>query len=1097
MSTGNYSHYTLVQASAGSGKTFRITEDLAQAIDEGKDPSRIIATTFTKDAAAELAGRISVKLVEKGKVVAAQEIDSALVGTVNSITDALVRRFALHNEISPELAVLSENAEKLAFDTACDEVLAAYWEAHRDLIKRVGYAGRRTVHGGLTEGQGVWTDSVKKLSQALRANAVDVNDRNDLEEHISKSQQAFADNFDLGNETGDIEEIVGRAKEAYDSLMEVINDDSTEEKWLGDEKLRKTSVTSLKKNHAKRTKIYQRLSANPAAVSWGEALKLTAGELVGGPKVTGPITTTFADEFPTGMGEITKLQTFRDDTFDIIRIAFEAARDCVNAYTEAKREAGLIDFTDQEARALKLLQDPHGEASEWIRESFDVMVVDEFQDTSPLQLAIFLKTGALVGDVRWVGDPKQSIYGFRGADPILMQTAAHAIEEGGGQQDSLSMSWRSSGIPLKLSNEYFSRAFADQTNVTLKINEARRERRRNIDHEGRISVWRNANAEAKVGLQLTVPIVKGIQELHAENPKQSIAVLVRSNADAEKVLAELRQAGIPATGKDVSVDEEVEAMLLVAGLRYCSDGSDRASLFELITLMPEHAAHATWFKELASAPDRKTRTELKNSWADDPSLAAVNEIARHIGQLTPSRAITELIDALDLRARIASSPSPAGRYDTLLGFLEQATIYESDREGIGKAATVSDFLRNFDAEQRLTNGKGVVARSSQEAGSVFVTTMHGAKGLGWHTVILGLKKSNDKLPPDVWTEPTDSGAFTLEAPLEGRHVMFWPYTLTAQKASKEHFLKTPLMKKREERTAEENKRLAYVALTRSKEHTVFVATEKRLDSHDPLDKNNVVLSTNDAEGTIAISSATTEPVTLPADFRTYSEDDESGAPVSNEQQRLLPEWRGESTRTAERKAARFAASLVTSAGWEDRADTAVVATLGARLVEHGEMDWNKVGDAIHTYLGTSYTALDEAAQLAHAEAILGRWGVSAIEAKDLVEAGRRWDAWLTENYPDAPRLTEVPMRYLADGQVAEGWIDMLLDTGDDTVVLIDHKSNPGNQKPAEFVKKHYLGQMATYRAALEAAGKRCDRILIHMPLAGAIVEVAFRDEPSA
>src|SRR5690625_6643703 len=69
---------------------------------------------------------------------------------------------------------------------------------------------------------------------------------------------------------------------------------------------------------------------------------------------------------------------------------------------------------------------------ETIAERYRVLAVDEFQDTSPLQLALFTELGALVDEVIWVGDPKQSIYRFRGADPDLMQAAIAAIEAGGG-----------------------------------------------------------------------------------------------------------------------------------------------------------------------------------------------------------------------------------------------------------------------------------------------------------------------------------------------------------------------------------------------------------------------------------------------------------------------------------------------------------------------------------------------------------------------------------------------------------------------------------------------------------------------------------------
>ena len=51
-----------------------------------------------------------------------------------------------------------------------------------------------------------------------------------------------------------------------------------------------------------------------------------------------------------------------------------------------------------------------------------MLMVDEFQDTSPIQLSLFVKMASLVDKVIWVGDPKQSIYGFRGSDAALIDT---------------------------------------------------------------------------------------------------------------------------------------------------------------------------------------------------------------------------------------------------------------------------------------------------------------------------------------------------------------------------------------------------------------------------------------------------------------------------------------------------------------------------------------------------------------------------------------------------------------------------------------------------------------------------------------------------
>ncbi|MDV7390557.1 UvrD-helicase domain-containing protein, partial [Arthrospira platensis SPKY1] len=85
---------------------------------------------------------------------------------------------------------------------------------------------------------------------------------------------------------------------------------------------------------------------------------------------------------------------------------------------------------------------------------------DEFQDTSPIQLEIFLKLSRLANQSIWVGDPKQSIYGFRGAEPRLMQAI---IRQTGGirPENILAHSWRSREDIVLLNNALFTRTFSD------------------------------------------------------------------------------------------------------------------------------------------------------------------------------------------------------------------------------------------------------------------------------------------------------------------------------------------------------------------------------------------------------------------------------------------------------------------------------------------------------------------------------------------------------------------------------------------------------------------------------------------------------------
>ena len=115
---------------------------------------------------------------------------------------------------------------------------------------------------------------------------------------------------------------------------------------------------------------------------------------------------------------------FQNDLFNYIKICFNAAIRSMEAYTLLKKERGLVDFIDQESLLLDALD--HTGIQQRFREQFKVLFVDEFQDTSPLQLSLFIKISSLVEKVIWVGDSKQAIYGFRNRDSPLLNTVTKA-----------------------------------------------------------------------------------------------------------------------------------------------------------------------------------------------------------------------------------------------------------------------------------------------------------------------------------------------------------------------------------------------------------------------------------------------------------------------------------------------------------------------------------------------------------------------------------------------------------------------------------------------------------------------------------------------
>ena len=132
--------------------------------------------------------------------------------------------------------------------------------------------------------------------------------------------------------------------------------------------------------------------------------------------------------------------------------------------------AGLLDFIDLEELCLRLLDYEPVRAS--LKERLDLVLVDEFQDTSPIQLELFLKLATLAKGSIWVGDQKQSIFEFRGADPMLMQSVIDAIKT----SDRLPKCFRSRPQLVELVNQTFESVFPKQgITEDIKLNPVRQE----------------------------------------------------------------------------------------------------------------------------------------------------------------------------------------------------------------------------------------------------------------------------------------------------------------------------------------------------------------------------------------------------------------------------------------------------------------------------------------------------------------------------------------------------------------------------------------------------------------------------------------------
>ncbi len=382
------SRVAIISASAGTGKTTRLAQLIHEAVAaKAARPEAVLATTFTNRAAAELAERARQTLLRDGEASAAHRLNAARVGTVNSVCGSIVRDFAFLHGVSPRVSVLAERkAEDEPIRAGSEALPRDLLNELEDLRSRLGPVRGRP-GGNASYGEWDWWEDVKRIMALARSNAI-APER--FGEFAQRSTQGLLELLGSPAMSGEaLDRVLEAALEGFRARVDLEADTTGKtEKAYG--------------------LVRFALARGVSKLTWSDWAGLA--QLDPGKK-----SQAIADPVREAAAAHDRHPRLRDDLRRAVKAVFDAAAYALGAYQEHKRGLGVIDFVDQETEALTLL---HDEAvREQLREEIDLVLVDEFQDTSPIQLAIFLQLSKIAPRSVWVGDPKQAIYGFRGSDP--------------------------------------------------------------------------------------------------------------------------------------------------------------------------------------------------------------------------------------------------------------------------------------------------------------------------------------------------------------------------------------------------------------------------------------------------------------------------------------------------------------------------------------------------------------------------------------------------------------------------------------------------------------------------------------------------------
>ena len=1060
-------------AGAGSGKTFKLTELLYLAIKEKEvRADEVILTTFTKAAAKEIRERARKKLLEEGMHEEAVQLNNALIGTVHSVAQQITSKFWYKLGLPAKSNVISAIDDDLVLNEAIVESISV--------------------------------DDEQEMSEICVAlhykNSFGTSDpdkwRTFLKDIIKKSRSYFIDDFTESKEKS-IEELhlVFHIPEDYDL--------NVDPKMLS-EKLSviKDLVTSDKPS-GKRTErldfIKEIENSDVATVGIAKILNWIAG-------LPAKNTKNAEVERYAEIAGFYAIKEVKGILLRFIELLFKNAGAVKKSYNELKKRRKLQDYNDMEFYFSKLLEQE--DVKNELKERYKLILVDEFQDSSPIQVKIFNELSNILNKSIWVGDMKQSIYGFRGSDTELVGKVLEDLNKGSSDcevKNELTHSWRSRSALVHLVNHLFVPVFESQgierDFIPLK---PKREKDSEFGDQSGLQHWhfmtggnhRTLQAaqlanEVKNLLASNIPIFDKEQEEFRSIWPKDVSILTDSNNNLNTTKQALAEIGVPVKTVAPHFNETVEIALIKALLNLIIDPRDTLARSEIAFLSMKDG-----LGEFINQRVEFIKSDHPSStWAEDhPFVSYVLSLQKSWSKLSVSEILNRLIEDLHLREFTAQFGNEQYRNDNINISKKAANHYEEYCQQMGTAASITGFI-NFVSETDLSEFRG-----SGEENAVSVMTYHGAKGLEWPVVILDALNRGDlsenKLIEREWfgLSVNNPENLSITDPFKDRCLTLIPEVKSIANELKEAIKKTNrfaniLLSSRAEKT-----RLLYVAMTRARDYMITTSVNNTkpgfmqdllgaqigAQTHELKIEGNWIDWYETNNGDLNVFTKLLD----------YSEFELKVVDQNKGYEYEIPETKKQDDplfrNPSDQKATECKVEVIKD--FEHR----------ITLADTAKLDMGKLGDLLHAAFFLYKSTIKKNDYINKLGGLIEQSGFENIivEGSEIFLTVKNLYDMLETKYGSAIKVyKELPMQVNLDGYIYKGEADLVWET-EEGYVLIDYKSFPGtdlqiiNPKDTFYAGK-YSGQLETYKRMIEEAKPEKEVIgkLVYYAVSGLLVEL--------
>ena len=1054
-------HETIfLEAGAGSGKTTCLVQRFIALVESGVEADRIAAITFTEKAAGELADRIRIELQRRSATsapcrVAIGALDRAAICTLHAFAQRLLSEHPIEAGLPPRITVLDEIASQLAFE--------ARWEAFVDRIIEDEELERPL---RLLLAFGLQLHHLKEVTIQFGANW-------DLVAERAGGPVVEVPPIDLAPLLADLDDVValgGDCDASDDKLLVRLGELAT---WA--------SELRAAVDDDARLQILGRGLGSVGRVGRKE---------------------NWID--PDAVRErVRAVEATRQQLLDRVqqsclqRVAAELARFTVEA-AAARQRAGELEFHDLLVLGRAVLRDPvHGVAVRAaLRERYQRLLLDEFQDTDPIQveLAVLIASsdpGAATrpwwevevepGRLFFVGDPKQSIYRFRRADIAMFLRARDRL---GGRVEQLTSNFRTGAPILTWVNHTFENLITEEGEsqpayvglepvrpgpptgaavAFLGVDEHPKSWRADDLREAEA-------ADVAAAIREVVGEAWPVQDDHAGGWRPArwddIAVLLPARTSLPMLERALERSGVPYRAETSSlvygtgevrdllmiaraVEDPTDSLAVVAALRTAAFGCGDDDLY-----VWRHVHGGRWDHQRPPPEGAPVDHVVARG------LAWLASVHRERLWSSPSQVLERIVRDRRLMELAFVHHRPRDLWRRLRFVLDQCRAWEE-----AGGSTLRDYLGWVKLQSAVGSRVVETVLPETDDQAVRILTVHGAKGLEFPVTVLSGMTSQlrQRLPGvQVLFPPGDGWALRLKKDLE----------------TSEFKAAVPI---EEQMDRHERLRLLYVAATRARDHLVISVHRKENDADSTAaalfyDKGwdpslvEVLSRAGPVEQGVTVPAFDLGPARLPS----------------------LEDWQREREAALTSGTRRLAVSATQLANDAARVSAALAP---AGLQKEGrDIDlppWQKgrygsaVGRAVHAVLQTvdltTGQGLQEgAAAQAAAEGVLGREEVIEALCRSALASE------LVRGAATRPHWREVYVGVPFAGGVLEGYVDLLY-RDEDGLVVVDYKTDTWrSEADLEAKVTRYRVQLNAYAEAVaEATGERVARsVLLFLSTAG-------------